>query len=370
MVRELLLDKTAIERANIKATEIAKIGSIPRTNVKFSGADYDIEVLEIKAIEGGVELLAKAWTPDGKQVGFGKDGTVEIERFRIFNPPIRATGTVRVVNIDGKDNNIADVVEDLPKALLQTLAHTIKTVKAQHPDNNVISGKIGNTTSTFFPDADAESTSFDGRATIGTAGVSFASVRGGNGTAVNDTLATLAGALLNASTVSNEYFDMGRGFYLFDTSAIPDTDTIDSATLSVIATAKEETIISQSIGWTVATTASNTGATATDYENSLAAVTRLATDITIASIDVGGSTYTDWALNASGLTNISKTGVSKFCEKLSADIDNSAPTWASGGAASITIRNAETADTTSDPKLVVVHSVAAAAANHWLLMGV
>src|SRR3990167_7351815 len=89
MIRDLLENKTGKEKANIKGQEIAKqVVSVARTNVKSSGADFDIEVVETKAIEGGVEVFARAWTPDGKQVGFGKDGSVDLERFVFINPPI------------------------------------------------------------------------------------------------------------------------------------------------------------------------------------------------------------------------------------------------------------------------------------------
>ena len=43
---------------------------------------------KIEEIEGGIQIFAQAWNLDGTQVGFGKDGTVDIERFQIINPPI------------------------------------------------------------------------------------------------------------------------------------------------------------------------------------------------------------------------------------------------------------------------------------------
>jgi hypothetical protein len=78
-----LTNKTPKEKANLKGREIAKIKKLARTKRK----GFDIEIVKTKAIEGGVEVFIKAWK-DGKQVGFGKDGTVEIERVRLFNPPI------------------------------------------------------------------------------------------------------------------------------------------------------------------------------------------------------------------------------------------------------------------------------------------
>ena len=81
-IEKVLKDKTSVEKIKIKSEELAKV-SIG----KFKKNDLDIEIIgDIKEIDGGIELFAKAWK-DGKQLGFGKDGSVEIERFRFFNPP-------------------------------------------------------------------------------------------------------------------------------------------------------------------------------------------------------------------------------------------------------------------------------------------
>src|SRR3990167_768249 len=87
ILREQFESLPSKDKANLKGVEIAKLGPQPRQNVKFSGVDVDIEITSITAIEGGVELLARAWE-NGKQIGFGPDGSVDLERFRFFNPPI------------------------------------------------------------------------------------------------------------------------------------------------------------------------------------------------------------------------------------------------------------------------------------------
>ena len=80
--------------SEIKSREIAgmfKQGLFPKAikqRVSFSGSIVDIEILEVKVIEEGIEVLARAWGIDGDVIGFGKDGSVEIERFKIYNPPI------------------------------------------------------------------------------------------------------------------------------------------------------------------------------------------------------------------------------------------------------------------------------------------
>ena len=87
---KLLTIKNASEKAQIKSREIAKRDF----KGEYTNTQYGVKVAiigEVKEIningQSGIELFAKAWRGD-KQLGFGKDGSVEIERFRIFNPPI------------------------------------------------------------------------------------------------------------------------------------------------------------------------------------------------------------------------------------------------------------------------------------------
>ena len=85
MIIDLLKNKSSKEKANIKGQEIAKIDFRGKDTSQEYGVTLDIQ--SIKAIEGGVEILARAWKGN-KQFGFGKNGSVEIERFKIYNPPI------------------------------------------------------------------------------------------------------------------------------------------------------------------------------------------------------------------------------------------------------------------------------------------
>jgi len=70
MIEKLLKNKNSKERANIKGKEIAKVnfrGKHTDTKTKIK-----IEITDIKEIEGGVEVFARAWKGK-KQLGFGKD---------------------------------------------------------------------------------------------------------------------------------------------------------------------------------------------------------------------------------------------------------------------------------------------------------
>ena len=137
----MLEGKSASERANIKAAEIAKIGPIPRTEQ----GNYDIEIVSIDAIDGGVQVFARAWDEKG-QIGFGKDGSVEIERFRIYNPPILVddpNGPI-IREWQEKDLETGEMVtkqrtlrEDPREAVLQVIEHNLSVMKNVHDDANI-----------------------------------------------------------------------------------------------------------------------------------------------------------------------------------------------------------------------------------------
>lgn len=114
---------------------------------------------EVKEIningQSGIELFAKAWKGD-KQLGFGKDGSVEIERFRIFNPPILVDDPNGDIVREWTDEKTGELKqrklrEDPIEAIRQTVAHNVKIVGKENAQ--IVIGKIGNTTSTFYPDA-------------------------------------------------------------------------------------------------------------------------------------------------------------------------------------------------------------------------
>ena len=100
----------------------------------------------------GIELFAKAWK-GGKQLGF-LDGTVEIERFRIYNPPVLVDDPNGDIIREWTDEETGELKQrklkyDPTQAIKNSLAHTISLVAKDGKD--IIKGKVGNTTSTFYP---------------------------------------------------------------------------------------------------------------------------------------------------------------------------------------------------------------------------
>lgn len=217
------------------------------------------------------------------------------------------------------------------------------------------------TVSTFFPDPDIEVTSVDGFARrVGVACDTFANLRGGTGTSARDAELTDENSFIDSRTCVSPNFDgMMRGFFLFDTSSIPDTDVISAATFSMKGASTLSNQFSQTTDLVLSSPASNTALAGADFEGTVNN-TVLQSDTQITTGTHSTTVYNDYPLNATGLTNISQTGITKLGLRQSGDRTNTAPTWSAAIASTGSIM-AETAGTGSDPKLVVTHAAVAAA---------
>ena len=347
MIHELLKTKIAKERANLKGLEIVRAVK-PQ---KYNRLNYDIEIVETKAIEGGIEVLARAWK-DGKPLGFGKDGSVETERFRIFNPPILVDDPNGTIIREGTDRwgNITQrkLREDPVEAIRQTLAHTISV--SSRTDTNVVSGSIGNTTSTFYPAAGAVAP-VDGDVYRQNEATWAAARDAATGDAARPTSAT---ALAMAAKETASLWHVFRGYFGFDHTSIG-TDTISSATFSLASTAYTKlNPDSTSINIVSATPASTDNLVIGDFPNVGATV--YATK-TIAGWTDTDNTYNDFIIDTAGITYITNwtSHLGFLGVRIGIDTTNTTPT----GDNSIQCYTADTAGTTSDPKLVVVHSAVA-----------
>jgi len=341
------LASTPEEKASLKADAIIADTVYPSV-VNFG--DLSIEIESIEKIEGGVQVFVRAF--DGvEQLGFGADGSVDIERIRIFNPPILVHDNLGDIvkeyeDVDGKLVSYT-LREDPNRALDLVLRHTIEKVGKRGTE--IIPDKVGNTTSVFYPYA-------DGRVYRSTTNESFSTIRTSNGNG-NDTGGSGYNIpLLAAGGTSNLYDGMNKGIYSFDTSAIPDTDTINSGTVSFASNNKGDYFCS-SVGITEGGGTVSSIATS-DYENSLSTSRYNTADITIASWNTAG-TYNDFTLSATGTSAIDATGYTKIAVRLNCDIDNTSPSgWSAGQTAFVHVFNVEEGGTASDPKLTIVHSSA------------
>jgi len=358
-VIDLIKNKTAKEKAKIKSKEIAKLPNISKHKRKDNYFDGDIEARNITEIDGGIQYFARAWDNLGKPIGFGKDGSVEWERFRVFNPPILVedpNGIIVRTWVEKDGGKHRDTLKEDPKeALLKDLAHTIKQVGKI--GSGVVAGKIGNTVSTFYPDVDRGTRHSSGSSSLGYIWATFINKVTNPGNELDSDTATTISNAWTGSTGTDNWNTLTEPIYIFDTSALPDADTIDSATFSTYGSSKADPTASvPTFNVYKAVTVSNTAIAAGDYNTNEG--TAFSTAISYADISVAG--YNDWALNATGLLNISATGFSKFCHREAAHVvAASAPTWATwvGNHQYISFSSNETG-TTKDPKLVVTHTEA------------
>ena len=355
---KLLTNKTAAEKAQIKSREIA------RRDFKgeYTNTQYGVRVEiigEVKEIningQSGIELFAKAWRGD-KQLGFGKDGSVEIERFRIFNPPLLVDDPNGDIVREWTDKETGLLkqrkLQEAPlQAIKEVIAHNVTLIGKDN--GKIVIGKVGNTTSTFYPDSNPESTSVDGDVQD-TGLTSWADKVAGTGEGFYDSTATMFLMHLDSSFSSNQWNSLRRGIALFDTSAIGDTDTIDSATLSFYGSSKgDQSTYAPDVNIYSSNPTSNTSLVSGDFATF--GSTAFSTAITYAGFSTTG--YNDFVLNASGLANISKTGISKFgTRNASYDVANTSPTWAADASAYLIAYSADQTGTANAPKLVIVHS--------------
>jgi hypothetical protein len=355
-----------------KQTQLGKFSNKKATDSRLLSAvdtepTYEIEITQVNEIDGGVEVFARAWK-DGKQLGFGKDGSVDIERFRIFNPPVLVSDPLGTVTREIEDRNpltgevtitINRFREDPAEALRQTLFHNVSLVGKD--GTNIQEGKIGNTVDTYYPNAHTESTSVDGYSGQDNVLGSWATVRNAvTGSTAGDSGTVLQMYVGNYNVGGAKYW-IYRSALLFDTSALGDTDTIDSATLSLYPVTKladSLSLTNTSFRMVTSTPASNTAVTTADYDQF--GLVAGATDLAISGITTGSYSMV-FTLNATGLTWIDATGITKLGVRHTADTEDENPI-APGSADDYSLIYASSADTTGttqDPKLIVTHTAIA-----------
>ncbi|MFA6256697.1 MAG: hypothetical protein WCT29_00075 [Candidatus Paceibacterota bacterium] len=209
------------------------------------------------------------------------------------------------------------------------------------------------TTSTFYPAAGTGGTGVDGY--IVGSDASWATL-----------LAATAGSSANTGTgndtvfVATNYvggvYTIRRAIFSFDTSAIPNADSISSATFSLIGRdgGYEFTDNQPMVRVVGATPASTNDLVVEDFDQ-LGTTQYVDTPPTNAQWIASANIYVNMTLNASGIAAISKTSNTYLAVRSKMDLDGTpAPV---NGNNYISTHMADSFGTANDPKLVVVHSV-------------
>jgi uncharacterized protein YjfI (DUF2170 family) len=207
-------------------------------------------------------------------------------------------------------------------------------------------------TLTVYPDAGTGATTVDGYVQRLSVDEDFATIRSGAGNNVNPTSSTGQTRLgtSSASTV-NKFSDQTRSILTFDTSSIGITNIVTDATLSLLGT-----VVITGLGDTTHEIVASTPASNNNLVNADYAQLGTTSFGSILWSTLSASAYNDFVLNASGIASISTTGITKLGTRSGWDVSGSfTGTWALNNATLFQFSSADTAGTTSDPKLVVTY---------------
>jgi len=152
---------------------------------------------------------------------------------------------------------------------------------------------------------------------------------------------------------SGNFYAIGRAIMLFDTSDLTSSANVSAATLSLYEKAGADTL-SLSANIYTSTPASNTAIVGDDYDQ-CGTVAQSDSPMTFATF-YSSSAYKDWAFNSTGVGNVSKTGISKFSWRITADAANSAPPGETPADNYIDAHSSDQTGTANDPKLVVTYT--------------
>lgn len=208
-------------------------------------------------------------------------------------------------------------------------------------------------TLTSYPDPHPETTTVDGY--VYTHGSStWASAHA----ATNGEVATDDGVDLIAGTSS--VFYILRSFILFDTSSLTSGATISAGVVSLYAKTNNN-LDNDANAWTniyQSNPASNTSLSLADFDQCGDAVTnptKGASDVALSGQSINN--YIDHTLTATGRGWIDKTGVTKLGIREGHDAVDDAPNITGSQEQDMYYASADTANTTSDPKLTVTYTV-------------
>lgn len=221
-------------------------------------------------------------------------------------------------------------------------------------------------TATFNPAAGANSP-VDGDVWNNPADTTWATIRGAaSGTTARVTNTDLYMMYVASGAASPNWANIIRGFFLFDTSSLTSSAVISAANIQIfIITADNTPNMSQRQYIVTTTPASNANLVVGDFSQT---GTTSQGDTPLISA-LTASAYNTWNLNATGISNISLTGISKFGGRGSGDATNTEPTWPGAGLDNAV--NGNSADNASNkPVLTVTYTLPSGTAAFKTLLGV
>lgn len=284
------------------------------------------EILDTVRDTGVVHVFVRAWL-GWRPVGFGVDGSCEVEHIRLY----------------GFSGDLDTEVRRVLRLVAKPWAR---------PER----GKVAATTTVVRPNPGTTAPA-DGRLSRVAGVQTFDQIRNGGGSDV-EMANTAAQAALVADSTTDTFFAMRRIGLGFDTSPIG-TDTISSASLELTSDGKA-TGLGETALCLVSFSPSDPGNfPISDYSVDRWGSTDLASRVSSASWPAGGSKHT-FALNSAGISHINKTGYTFFGLRTAWDVDGTfGGSWVANEVTRFAIVTADATGTTNDPTLTIEHSAGA-----------
>ena len=204
-------------------------------------------------------------------------------------------------------------------------------------------------------------TSVDGYVRRSGSNITFSDIRDGAGTGSNYTDSDANIARLQANTSTDRYQVMQRAIILFDTSPLTAAATISAGVLSLFG---QDAVANLGTAGFECDIVASTPASDTVLADSDYAQLGLTVFSSIAYASFQVEAYNDFTLDANGITNITKEGISKFGGRGDWDLNNSfGGSWGSGLNSNFLVYTADQTGTDNDPKLVVTYTIVVGPAN-------
>jgi hypothetical protein len=181
---------------------------------------------------------------------------------------------------------------------------------------------------------------------IASPGETFSAIRSGAQTGSNLGSAYDYDAILVATTTASQYNYLYRAVFPIDTSSMGYAD-VSAATFYLYG-------YSRNYGFAQEPSLSLDHYTAAGYPITNYDGVKQAPDILLSNFTV--TNYNSYALNATGRQNINVIGTTQLATRISYDIDNAPPTWASGAQAYFQSYFSEQTGTANDPYLSVTYT--------------
>jgi hypothetical protein len=202
-------------------------------------------------------------------------------------------------------------------------------------------------------------------ARIVTAGATLTSVRTGNGTSVSNTTTAGVGVRITCHADTDKYYAIRRAGFTFDTAALGAGATVSDATFSIYSTDTYHANTYDTVDGSINIvhffpevdgyfTDPATFATA-DY-NSWG--TTIYSTMSYADFVVSNGLKA-FSLDAAGIANLNKTGISILGMRVGSDISETGITWKTSADVAVGVRWVDYTGTTSDPRMVITYTPAA-----------